>query len=324
MLKFHVSIACLILFIIALLAPAQDAVAAPEITGAPNCKACHGARTGNQWKSWTESAHARAFETLASDAAAKIAAERGVGNPQQAEACLQCHTTRGFLGADVPVSEKGKYADEEGVGCESCHGPGSDYKPGSVMKDPNAARAAGLVMDKSPEACKRCHNETSPTYKPFDFEQRWAEIAHPVPVAGEKATGASAASSDMPDVVTFNASVGAVHFPHKFHVEELELECVRCHHQVSAVQLKTPHPGYLDSSWINCHLCHDPKEKTGKTYYKCSKCHHVNPNKIADETLSSKVVTHESCWKCHESGTGVEASKGCPECHVKDEKQSNP
>lgn len=324
MLKIHVSLACLILSTFALLAPAQTAAAAPEITGAPNCKACHGARTGNQWKIWTASAHARAFETLATDAAAKIAAERGIANPQEDDTCLACHTTRGFLGADVAVSAKGKYADKEGVGCESCHGPGSDYKPGSVMKDPNAARAAGLVMDKSPEACTRCHNEASPTYQPFNFDQRWAEIAHPVPVKEDKPTGSPAASSDMPDVVTFNSEVGNVNFPHKFHVNDLGLECVKCHHQVSAVELKTPHPSYLDSSWINCHLCHDPKPKTGKIYYKCSECHHVNPNKIADETLSSKVVTHESCWKCHESGTGVEASEGCPVCHVKDGKQDQP
>jgi len=323
MLKFHVSIACTTLFTVSLLAMAPDAVAAHEIIGAPACKACHGARTGDQWKTWTESAHARAFETLASDAALKIAADRGIENPQQSEACLECHTTRGILGADVPVSEKGKYADAEGVGCESCHGPGSDYKPGSVMKDPNAARAAGLVMDRSEQACTRCHNEKSPTFKSFDFEQRWAEIAHPVPGA-EATQASSAADTGMPDVVTFKASVGDVHFRHKFHVKDLGLECVQCHHQVSAVQLKTPHPSYLDSSWINCHLCHDPKEQTNKPYYKCSRCHHVNPNKIADETLSSKVVTHESCWKCHESGTGVEASKGCPACHVKDGKQSNP
>jgi len=324
MLKFHVSLACSILFTASLLAPVQEAAAAPEITGAPNCKACHGARTGDQWKIWTGSAHARAFETLASEAAAKIAAERGLGNPQEAEECLKCHTTQGILGEDVPVSEKGKYADSEGVGCESCHGPGSDYKPGSVMKDPKAARDAGLVMDKTEAACTRCHNEASPTFKSFDFEQRWAEIAHPVPGAKVQKAGASTSSVGMPDIVNFEASVGNVHFPHKFHVEDLGLECVKCHHQVSAVQLKTPHPSYLDSSWINCHLCHDPQEKTGQNYYKCSKCHHVNPNKIADETLSSKVVTHESCWKCHESGTGVEASEGCPVCHVKGEKQGNP
>jgi hypothetical protein len=42
------------------------AVAAPEIIGAPKCKTCHMTKTGDQWKIWNESAHARAFETLAS------------------------------------------------------------------------------------------------------------------------------------------------------------------------------------------------------------------------------------------------------------------
>jgi len=319
MLKFHVSIACLILFIFCLLATATDALAAHEIIGAPNCKGCHKAKTGDQWKIWTESAHARAFETLASAASLKIAADRGIGDPQQAEACLKCHTTRGFLGVDVPVSEKGKYADNEGVGCESCHGPGSDYKPGNIMKDPEAARAAGLVMERTVEACARCHNESSPTFKPFDFKQRWAAIAHPVPGGEDEQTDASPATPGMPEVVTFNSSVGDVLFPHKLHVEDLEVECVNCHHQISAVKLDTPHPGYLESSWINCQLCHDPNQGTDKTYFKCSECHHENPNNITDETLSSKVVTHKSCWKCHESGTGVEASKGCPGCHVKKE-----
>jgi len=320
MLKFHVSIACLILLIFSLLATAPDAVAAHEIVGAPKCKACHKAKTGDQWKIWTESAHAMAFETLASAASKKIAEDRGIGDPQQEETCLKCHTTRVFLGVDVPVSEKGKYTDNEGVGCESCHGPGSDYKPGSIMRDPEAARAAGLVMESTAEACTRCHNETSPTFKPFDFEHRWAEIAHPIPGGEEEQTGVSPANPGMPDVVTFNSSVGHVLFPHKLHVEDLELACVKCHHQISAVKLETPHPDYLESSWINCQLCHDPNQQTDKTYYKCSECHHETPDNIEDETLSSKVVTHKSCWACHESGTGVEASKGCRGCHVKEEK----
>ena len=162
MLKFYVS---LLLFGGLVFGMAQQANAAPEIIGAPKCKGCHKAKTGDQWKIWTESAHARAFETLASAASGKIAADRGISDPQQEEECLKCHTTRVFLGLDVPVSEKGKYADNEGVGCESCHGPGSDYKPGKIMRDPGAAKAAGLVMERTAEACSRCHNETSPTFK---------------------------------------------------------------------------------------------------------------------------------------------------------------
>jgi hypothetical protein len=49
------------------------------------------------------------------------------------------------------------------------------------MEDPVAAKEAGLSMDKSATACIRCHNEGSPTFKGFDFEKSWAEVAHPVP-----------------------------------------------------------------------------------------------------------------------------------------------
>jgi hypothetical protein len=40
--------------------------------------------------------------------------------------------------------------------CESCHGPGSEYRVLSVMKDPQEARAAGLVIPGR-EFCVTCH-----------------------------------------------------------------------------------------------------------------------------------------------------------------------
>ena len=42
--------------------------------------------------------------------------------------------------------------------CESCHGPGSEYKKMSIMKNREQALAAGMVM---PEAgfCKNCHTD---------------------------------------------------------------------------------------------------------------------------------------------------------------------
>jgi hypothetical protein len=320
MFKFCVSAVCLVFFTFSLLCHSQDVVANPEIIGAPKCKACHMARTGDQWKIWTESSHARAFETLASEEAGKIATAKGIGNPQQEDACLKCHATRASLGTGVVVSEKGGYTDSEGVGCESCHGPGSEYKPKKVMVDPEAARAAGLVMNNTADACSRCHNEESPTFKGFDFEARWAEIAHPVPSDEDVSSEPLATSAGMPNVVTFKSSVGEVHFPHKMHVEDLDVECTECHHQIHAKELETPHPDYLTSSWISCQSCHNTNSADSKKYYKCSDCHHLNPSNVADETLSSKVVVHKSCWKCHASGTGVQASESCGDCHVKAEK----
>ena len=152
----------------------------PELIGAPKCKICHGAKTGDQWKIWTESGHAKAFEVLGTPEAKAIAEKKGLGDPQKEAECLACHTTHGFLGKDVVVSASGKYEDAEGVGCEACHGPGSEYKSNKIMKDRDAAIAAGLVMNKSVEHCQKCHNEKSPTFKPFDFEKRWEQIKHPV------------------------------------------------------------------------------------------------------------------------------------------------
>ena len=156
----------------------QPASAEPEIVGAPKCKVCHRAKTGDQWNIWTESAHARAFETLASAESKKIAADMGLGDPQQETACLKCHATRASLGEDVAINEKANYNDSEGVGCEACHGPGSEYKSRKVMLDPVASKAAGLIMNSG---CRECHNEESPTFKGFDFEAQWLLIAHMVP-----------------------------------------------------------------------------------------------------------------------------------------------
>jgi len=293
----------------------QTASAEPEIIGAPKCKICHRAKTGDQWKIWTESAHARAFETLASAQSQKIAADLGLGDPQQEPACLKCHTTRVSLGEDVAINEKANYDDSEGVGCEACHGPGSDYKSRKVMLDPEASRAAGLIMNTG---CRQCHNEESPTFKGFDFEAQWLEIAHMVP--GEASEGSlSLEDASTLQEILIESSVGDVIFPHDFHVTGVDMECVECHHQIHAVELDTPHPDYLTSSWINCQACHSPESDSAQVYYLCGECHHENLSNIADETLSSKVVVHKSCWKCHDTRTGVEASQGCVDCHVKEE-----
>jgi len=128
--------------------------------------------------------------------------------------------------------------------------------------------------------------------------------------------GLAAGSFTMPPgEIVYESSVGDVHFPHDKHVS---MGCQTCHHQIQAAELETPHPGYMDSSWIHCRTCHSEEAATGSAFYKCSHCHHSEPTDIADETLSTKVVTHKSCWKCHQSGTGVDASKGCGDCHEKD------
>ena len=118
----------------------------------------------------------------------------------------------------------------------------------------------------------------------------------------------------IPSEITIPSSVGEVTFRHQAHIER-SIGCVQCHHQIDAKKLNTPHPQYLESSWINCKVCHDESGKAKQDVYACSECHRANPTNIADETLSPKVVIHKQCWNCHQVSTGSEASKSCAFCH---------
>lgn len=68
-----------------------------------------------------------------------------------AEKCELCHKAQYSSWAASAHARRTPPLD-----CESCHGPGSEYKALAVMKDPAKARAAGLVQ---PDAayCGKCH-----------------------------------------------------------------------------------------------------------------------------------------------------------------------
>ncbi len=159
--------------------------AEPKYVGASKCKTCHKKELiGDQYGKWEKSAHAKAYQTLESDKAKQIAADKGISSaPHEADECLECHATAHGLSASQVA---GKPLDvKDGVQCESCHGPGSDYKKKKTMADHAAAVAAGLwEPGKDASICTKCHNERSPTWDPavgFDFEARKKEIEHKIP-----------------------------------------------------------------------------------------------------------------------------------------------
>lgn len=153
-----------------------------KYVGANACKACHMLpKSGAAFKIWQESAHAKAIATLASPAAKEIAQKKGIADPQKDAACLKCHDTAyGVAAAQLAPSFKAG----EGVGCESCHGPGSDYKTMQVMKDLDTGKIKGetVGLTKPTEKdCVKCHNSESPTFKSFNFAEMSKKIAHPTP-----------------------------------------------------------------------------------------------------------------------------------------------
>lgn len=159
-------------------------VAQNTFIGTKKCGMCHKKESaGEQLKIWQGSKHANAFKTLQSADADKIAADKGFKTKAaETPECLVCHATGYDL--DAKMLEK-NFKVEDGVQCETCHGAGSGYKSKKTMQDHAKAVAAGMVEYKDQAAiktqCETCHNEKSPTFKAFDFEKKWAEIAHPVP-----------------------------------------------------------------------------------------------------------------------------------------------
>ena len=180
MLTWTISIFALGLF---LAVGVQAEEAEHEYIGVKMCGMCHKKEAdGNQLGKWEAGPHANAYKTLGTEEAKAAAAELGLeGNPQELDECLQCHVTAHGVKAELIGK---RFSKEDGVGCESCHGPGGDYKSTKVMEDREAAVAAGLVIPTA-ETCQGCHNDQSPTFKGFDWDKYYAKIAHPIPESGK-------------------------------------------------------------------------------------------------------------------------------------------
>ena len=150
----------------------------PQYVGAIVCAKCHqGPGTGDQYGQWRLSPHANAFAVLSTEKGRKLAADSGIhGDPQSATHCLSCHQMGTGESANRFAATFNPY---QGVECESCHGPGSEYIVEAIMRDPVAAHKAGL-KEVNREICFRCHIPNS-NGKKFDTEAGWKKIQHAKP-----------------------------------------------------------------------------------------------------------------------------------------------
>jgi hypothetical protein len=153
---------------------------APRYVGSKVCVACHtGADRGRQDVLWMRSRHAHAYWRLGSDWAVFLARLRphyqDLDSPMDDQRCLLCHAT----GAQDPEALfESSFRPQEGVSCEACHGPGSNYATLEAMTDREAFLAAG---GRIPDAttCATCHRNSDN----FDWAEFWPKIAHPKPNA---------------------------------------------------------------------------------------------------------------------------------------------
>jgi len=151
-----------------------------KYVGVQKCKTCHKSKkSGSQYGIWKKAAHAAALKSLSSKKSLDYAAKNKLGDPAKAPECLNCHATMAAIDQNL-IDPTGRLTMEEGVSCESCHGPGSEYKKMSIMKDREKAIANGLIIPEE-KVCLVCHNEKNPFFKPFDYKDRVTRVQHPIP-----------------------------------------------------------------------------------------------------------------------------------------------
>ncbi|MHC4459830.1 MAG: multiheme c-type cytochrome [Planctomycetota bacterium] len=306
----------------------------PVYVGAKVCATCHqGKGMGHQFSRWLASKHATAYAILAKPEAKKIAELSGIPQePQESPMCLGCHAT----GAHVEAWEKDEtFFTEDGVQCEKCHGPGSEYTDAAIMMDHQAAMKVGLIMPTMQD-CMGCHQVKGShvavhKLPKLDMEKALKDIAHPTPRDFKYGP-----MSQLPDVTDSKKSRGK--YIGVF-------TCAACH--------KGPMMGYQFSKWrmsaharayavlataeahaiarkqglkgdpqtniacLQCHTTayHEPTEGVLEFYslYEgvgCEACHGVGssyyPEAIMRDRRAAKAaglkeVTRQTCLGCHEN-----------------------
>lgn len=170
----------------------DDSKAAFSYVGSKNCKKCHLA----VHKSWAKTKMGQALETLKPGNAKENKEKFNLDinkDYSRDEKCIKCHTVGygkpgGYVLPDPNDKKAVRKAKKlEGVGCETCHGPGSEYAKlhKEIMKSKRKYKveemyAAGMTKI-SKETCLVCHNEESATINPgdvFDYEKRKDEGTH--------------------------------------------------------------------------------------------------------------------------------------------------
>ncbi len=305
----------------------------PVFVGVKVCMECHdGRQIAGQCSTWMLSKHAQAYAVLSKPESLEIAKRSGIVEPPtESPVCLGCHAT----GADAePWERDPTFSVLDGVQCEKCHGPGSEYIDPEIMMDRERAVAAGLVLG-SREYCHNCHapkgsHEAVLKRPPLDMDKAWKEIAHPTPAdyeyTGRRDTSAPTASN-RPEYVGSTAC-GECHrgrdfgfqfsrwrlSPHAKAYAVLATEkakkiardsgvagdpqrseaCLRCH----TTAFNEPAGGLRESytllEGVGCEACHGP----GSTHADDM----ALDAPVAADAL--RPVQRDTCLRCHENAHG--------------------
>jgi len=172
----------LVLALVFLLLTDKDLLAQDRIyLGEKVCRTCHH-KQGNrdQYNPWRMSKHANAYIALFKPESKQIAELSGIDiEPFKSPICLGCHTT---AYNEEEWERDPSFRFEDGIQCEQCHGPGSEYSAVKIMENKEKSIKAGLKYPQKRD-CLICHKEknshvTVLNSKKFDYDKALQTIYH--------------------------------------------------------------------------------------------------------------------------------------------------
>lgn len=138
---------------------AADSFAGAKFEGRKKCSSCH----KSQAKSWKKTAHAKAMNSLKPNKKAKAKKKAGLDPAKdytKDKDCVGCHVDGWEEEGGYTVEDPSKWT--KGVGCESCHGPGSKYR--------GIHRKGGQAFEKKGKTSPR--KKLADAGQDFDFIER--------------------------------------------------------------------------------------------------------------------------------------------------------
>jgi hypothetical protein len=238
--------------------PGTQTTSAPSFVGPGSCAAvaCHGSirpASGSrilqtEYSTWiAQDRHAHATDVLSNTVSVRIGRMLGIATPSTAPKCLTCHSL------DVPEARQARTFANEGVSCESCHGPASAWLGPHTTRGWTHAQSVQLGMYDTKdlvqrtERCLTCHLGTADKVVDhemiaaghpdlvFDLEafsaampRHWRVPADTDPFAGVRSFSVGQLVHVRSGLERLARRVKGPVWP-----EYAELDCFACHHSLT-------------------------------------------------------------------------------------------